>query len=99
MMHIGTAGGCKHLKLYVSCKGWGPDNIAPWIVYVKNHASDIVSLSEPCHVFLCANRGAGGVQACRHCRTLVLENHREDKAPMTRSDMCSPKFTDLGPVA
>ena len=45
------------------------------------------------------NMSAAGIRACRHCRIPVLDNDREDKAWMTRSETCSLKFAVLGPVA
>ena len=40
------------------------------------------------YVLMPQDRSALGI-ACRHCRTPVLDNHRDDKAGMTRSDTCS----------
>ena len=40
------------------------------------------------YVLMPQDRSALGI-ACRHCRTPVLDNHRDDKAGMTRWDTCS----------
>ena len=79
-MHSGKAGGYNHPKLFVSCNDSDNDNIASWAVHIKNHASDLVSLS--LIMFLMSqDMSAVGIRTCRPCRTPVLENHGDDKAP------------------
>ena len=60
--------------------GCDHDNIASWAVHMKNHASDLFSLSVVMF-FMSQDRSAVLIRACHHCRTPVLENHRDDKPP------------------
>ena len=80
MMHNGTAGGYKHPKLFFSRNGGDHDNFASWAVHIKNNASDLVSQRLVMFPML-QDRSAVGMRACPHCRTPVLKNHRDDKAP------------------
>ena len=52
----------------------------PMRARIKNHASDLVSLSL-IMVLMSQDMSAVGMQTCRPCPTPVLENHGDDKAP------------------
>ena len=79
-MHCGKAGGDNHPKLFASCNVSDHDNIASWALHINNHASDIVSLS--LIMFLMSqDMSAVGMRTCRPCRTPVMENYGDDKAP------------------
>ena len=79
-MHSGKAGGYNHPKLFIRCNDSDNDNIASWAVHIKNHASDFVSMS---HIMFLMSQdmSAAGMRICRPCRTPVLKNHGDDKAP------------------
>ena len=78
--HSGKAGGYNHPKLFVSSNCCDYYNLALWAVHVKDHVSDLVSLSLA--MFLMSqDRGAVGMWACHRCHTPILENHQADKVP------------------
>ena len=87
-MHSDKASGYKHPKLFVSCNGSDHDNIAFWVVHIKNHAYDLARLSL---VMFLVSQDMSGVlmRTCRHYHTPVLENTEMTWLQMKVSDTCS----------
>ena len=51
------------------------------MVHIKNQSSDPVVGLSVVMFLISKDVTAGGVRACRRCRTPVLEKHRDDRAP------------------